>query len=121
MASLLSKFEKLFGYSRLDVESASLLPSAALILIFATVSDGQPHPQRSDAAATLASNLNTLFRALDSLGQVHVSAREHLDSLLIIQQKWKAIHKQHQGRKRTERTPDQGFAGRTAKRNKYLC
>lgn len=98
IARLLCNFEERFGFQRLDVETSQLLPSAALILIFASISVGKRD------ADTINGYLSTLFRALDSLSNVYVSARMHLDSLLSIQQQWCAVYdhrrQQKSGKKR---------------------
>lgn len=89
MASILLIFEKRFGYRRLNVETLQILPSAAMILIFATVSA----PKHEESAPQVAANLNTVLRALDELSNTYVSAREHLESLLLIQQSWRSTAK----------------------------
>jgi hypothetical protein len=89
MASILLIFEKRFGYRRLNVETLQILPSAALILIFATVST----PEDDEDAPQIAANLNTVLRAIDDLSNTYVSAREHLESLLLIQQSWRSTSK----------------------------
>lgn len=89
MASILLIFEKRFGYRRLNVETLQILPSAALILIFATVST----PEGDESAPQIATDLNTVLRALDELSNTYVSAREHLESLLLIQQSWRSTAK----------------------------
>ncbi|KAI7498850.1 hypothetical protein KC357_g256 [Hortaea werneckii] len=76
MAKILRVFERQFGLTRLDVETAQVLPSAALILTFATVSQTQVRQrqmssianEKESSNATIVSHLNTLFRALDELG-----------------------------------------------------
>lgn len=89
MASILLIFEERFGCRRLNVETLQILPSAALILIFATVSTCEDE----DTATKIAANLNTVLRALDELSNTYVSAREHLESLLLIQQSWRSTAK----------------------------
>ena len=89
MANILLIFEKRFGYRRLNVESLQILPSAALILIFATVATSEREGKHSQVAASL----NNVLRALDELSNTYVSAREHLESLLQVQQSWCAIAK----------------------------
>jgi hypothetical protein len=85
MANVLLIFERRFGYRRLNVETLQILPSAALILIFASVSV----PENEEKSTQLASDLNTVLRALDELSNTYASAREHLESLLMIQQSWR--------------------------------
>ena len=64
------------------METLQIPLSAALILLFATVST----PEDDESAPQIAANLNTVLRALDELSNTYVSAREHLESLLRIQQ-----------------------------------
>ena len=101
MASILLLFEKRFGYRRLNVETLQILPSAALVLIFAAVST----PDDNEDAPKIATNLNTVLRALDELSNIYASAREHLDSLLMIQQSWRSTAK-GKNRKRSMVTSD---------------
>lgn len=89
MANILLLFEKRFGYRRLNVETLQILPSAALILIFAAVSTSED----KEGASQITANLNTVLRALDELSNTYVSAREHLESLLLIQQSWQSTAK----------------------------
>jgi hypothetical protein len=89
MASVLVLFEKRFGYRRLNVETLQILPSAALILIFASVS----MPEGDESAPEIAANLNNVLRASDELSNTYVSAREHLESLVLIQQSWRSTAK----------------------------
>ncbi|KAK3703945.1 hypothetical protein LTR37_014163 [Vermiconidia calcicola] len=95
MANILLKFEKHYGYRRLNVETLQILPSAALILIFATVSVSDS----GDKAAHIATNLNTVLRALDELSSSYACAREHLESLLLIQQTWHNTSKGSSGKR----------------------
>ncbi|RMY05055.1 hypothetical protein D0867_10142 [Hortaea werneckii] len=129
IAQILSVFEEQFGFTRLDVETAQILPSAALILTFATVSQTQVEQWQTSSTANekegsnrmLVSHLNTLFRALDELGRRHSSAKDHLESLLVIQQKWKDMHKQQSSQSKKRRdanAPPTTDVLRSAKRSK---
>ncbi|KAI6910048.1 hypothetical protein KC316_g3010 [Hortaea werneckii] len=129
IAQILSVFEEQFGLMRLDVETAQILPSAALILTFATVSQTQVEQWQTSSTAnenegsdwTLVSHLNTLFRASDELGRRHSSAKDHLESLLVIQQKWKDMHKQQSSQSKKRRdanAPPTTDVFRSAKRSK---
>lgn len=89
IAGYLAKFEKSFGCKRLDVETLQILPSAALILIFSAVCDGSS----GSARAEVLSGLNTILRALDELSNTYDSARQHLDGLLHVQQRWYANYR----------------------------
>ncbi|KAI7481085.1 hypothetical protein KC351_g6590 [Hortaea werneckii] len=129
MAIILGVFERQFGLTRLDVETAQVLPSAALILTFATVSQTQVEQRQMSSTANekessnrmIISHLNTLFRALDELGGRHSCAKDHLESLLVIQQKWNDMHKQQSSRSKKRRdanAPPRTDLLRAAKRSK---
>lgn len=91
MSRLLSIFETLFGFRRLDIETSQMLPSACLILVFAGVSS-------LGRASEVGQHLNTLLRALDELSNTHASARQQRDSLLFVQEKWGTMNRQLQRR-----------------------
>lgn len=110
MATIVANFEKQFGCRRMDVETSQMLPSAALILIFAAVSLPDGDSKHSDVVR----HLSTFLRALDELCHVHISARSHLDSLLMIQDKWHPIRKDKRGKKRV--LPNVGEPGAQSKR-----
>lgn len=89
MARILQDFEKCFGYRYMDVETCQMLPTAALILIFATVSVADQDRPSSE----ITGHLNVFFRALDELGTVYSSAKALLESLLVIQERWNSVYK----------------------------
>jgi hypothetical protein len=66
----------------LDVETLQILPSAALILIFSAVCES------ASGQSEVLTNLNTILRALDELSNTYDCARQHLDGLLHVQQRW---------------------------------
>lgn len=72
-----------------------MLPSAALILIFAAISVPDDDTRHQD----IVRHLSTFLRALDELCHVHVSARLQLDSLILIQERWHPLYR-HQRVKR---------------------
>lgn len=117
MANILLIFEKRFGYRRLNVETLQILPSAALILIFAAVSTSEDE----DTASQMAANLNTVLRALDELSNIYVSAREHLESLLLIQQSWVSTSKRkHRKRSTAVGRLERGDGEHQAKRGRQV-
>lgn len=89
MSRVLSTFEQLFGFRRLDIETSQMLSSACLILVFAGLSS-------LGSAGEVGQHLNTFLRALDELSNTHASARQQRDSLLFVQEKWGTMHKQLQ-------------------------
>lgn len=114
MARILQDFEKCFGYRYMDVETCQMLPTAALILIFATVSVAN----HDGTSSEITGHLNVFFRALDELGTVYSSAKALLESLLVIQERWHSVYKRRRD-KRTDvsRRTSTEFA-RQAKRSK---
>lgn len=117
MADILTGFERRFGYRRLNVETLQILPSAALILIFATISTSDKKGKDPHVVA----NLSTVLRALDELSSTHVCAREHLDSLLSLQQSWYDIYKGQQAKRRAGSISQElNDPARRAKRSKAL-
>jgi hypothetical protein len=112
MARVLGIFEERFGYRNMDVETLQLLPSAALILIFAAVST----PEESDVNSNIHVHLNTFFRALDALSNMHVLARAQLDNLVQIREQWYRLY----NRKAEKRKNGVASAGSADKRSKQL-
>lgn len=82
IARCLAQFETQHGSRSLDVETLQILPSAALILIFSAVCDS------SSGQSDVLTDLNTILRALDELSSTYDCARQHLDGLLHVQQRW---------------------------------
>ncbi|KAK4493618.1 hypothetical protein PRZ48_015285 [Zasmidium cellare] len=114
MAQILRIFEKDWGYQRLDVETSQLLPSAALILIFASVSGrGGEHRVKE-----VLPDLTTLFRALDELSTIFSNARQHLDSLVAIQQQWRLVYNQQYGKRREDGSISRDEPGNISKRSR---
>ena len=116
MARLVTMFERRFGCRRMDVETSQMLPSAALILIFAAISI----PEKDAKEDNILTHLNTFFRALDELCNVHVSARVHLDGLLLIQERWHLVYKQKRVKRRESVWQDTGDANGQSKRPRQV-
>lgn len=95
------------------METSQLLPSAALILIFASISvDKETH-------AGVVGHLSALLRALDNLSGIFVSARMHLDSLLAIQQQWCAVYDGKKQQRRDKRGEEDMTAMSHQKRARF--
>lgn len=114
MARIVAIFESRFGCRRMDVETSQMLPSAALILIFAAISVLDHGDSRDDVLV----HLNTFLRAFDELSNVHVSARVHLDGLLLIQERWHRIYGQKAGKRRSSSWQGAGDALGSSKRTR---
>ena len=99
----MAMFERSFGCRRMDVEASQMLPSAALILIFAAISV-------DDKSSEILEHLSTFLRMLDELSNVHVSARVHLDSLLLIQERWQRLYRTKRGKRRDSTWQDTSTA-----------
>lgn len=98
MARILLVFEERFGYRHLDVETSQMLPSAALVLVFATVS----RPKEDSNLPDVLSHLNTFLRALDELSSIHASVRQQLNSVLLTQERWRTLHQKQLSKRREE-------------------
>ncbi|KAF7186627.1 Nitrogen assimilation transcription factor nirA [Pseudocercospora fuligena] len=96
MADILNTFAERFGYRRIDVETVQLLPTAALILIFATISG----PTKDSSYPQVSSRLHTFFEAMEQAGASHPNARDHLGALKSIQERWQRVYENHRNDKR---------------------
>ena len=96
IAKCLARFEMQHTTRYLDVETLQILPSAALILIYSAVC------YSSRAQSEVLTNLNTILRALDELSNTYDSARQHLDGLLQVQQRWYSSYRAGSAKRRTD-------------------
>lgn len=96
MADILHTFAERFGYSRIDVETVQLLPTAALILIFATISVAS----KDSSYPQVSSRLHTFFEAMEQAGASHPNARDHLRALKAIQERWQRVYENYRNNKR---------------------
>lgn len=87
IASLLRSYESGYGFRKMNVYGVTIIFSAALILIFALVSDDKTAASPKDQS-TVIGDLNTCFRALDELGQSYETAKRIRENLLAIQKHW---------------------------------
>ena len=71
----------------MNVQIVTIIFTAALILVFATVS--QQAQQSEESHADMVAHLNTCFRALDDLGQSFENAKRTREILMILQRRWK--------------------------------
>ncbi|PSK60293.1 hypothetical protein B9Z65_443 [Elsinoe australis] len=95
IARILLVVEQDPGFRRITVETSQMLPSAALVLIFSTLSVSSDKVKDD-----ILRDLTTIMRALDELSSVLDSARESRDYLLSIQQQWQKKYKKSKKRSR---------------------
>ncbi|KAJ5928925.1 hypothetical protein N7466_007881 [Penicillium verhagenii] len=97
VARLLQIYEKHYTFRRMTNQVVAIIFSAALMLLFVTVSSSplmptkagemsQPHPRNAEMVAYL----NLCFRALDELGQSFENAKRTRDYLVTLQRRWQA-------------------------------
>ncbi|KAJ5595131.1 uncharacterized protein N7459_001339 [Penicillium hispanicum] len=108
VARLLHIYEKHYTFRRMNNQVVAIIFSAALMLLFVTVSSSplmpsrpgevnQPHPRNAEMVAYL----NLCFRALDELGQSFENAKRTRDYLVTLQRRWQAhIRRSGSGAKR---------------------
>lgn len=82
VARLLHLYEARFALRRMNVQGVAITFSAALILIFVTISH---RPQEEHG---VLGHLGTCFRALDELGSTWESARRARDFIVKVQRHW---------------------------------
>ena len=110
IARLLEDYAARFAFRLANTQVVHMAFSAALILLYASVSetDLQRH-------ATLAGHLATCCDALAELGKVFENATRSLDTLLIIKRSWQARLVSGAGRKRRS-TQQPDYMARTSRR-----
>lgn len=85
IAELLSIYEKQYSMRQANVQVVHITFTAALILVYATVSENNPQDHQE-----LALHLETCCHALAELGGSFESATRTLDVLLSVKRAWKA-------------------------------
>lgn len=97
VARLLHIYEKHYTFRRMNNQVVSIIFSAALMLLFVTVSSSPLMPSKpgeSSSAhprnAEMVAYLNLCFRALDELGQSFENAKRTRDYLVTLQRRWQA-------------------------------
>ena len=83
IAQLLRLYEERYTLRRMNIQAVAITFSAALLLVFATVSRYQP--QREDE---ILADLSACFRALDELVPSWDTARRARDFLIRLQRHW---------------------------------
>ncbi|KAJ5513420.1 hypothetical protein N7463_002972 [Penicillium fimorum] len=96
IARLLQLFEKHYTFRRMNNQVVAIIFSAALMLLFVTVSGSPMSPVKQGESPTFPRNaemvayLNLCFRALDELGQSFDNAKRTRDYLVTLQRRWQA-------------------------------
>ncbi|KAL4974985.1 fungal-specific transcription factor domain-containing protein [Aspergillus desertorum] len=94
-ARLLHIYEKHYTFRRMNNQVVSMIFSAALILLYVTIST-TPLASRTGleqfdgSSSEMTAYLNLCFRALDELGQSFENAKRTRDFLVALQRRWQA-------------------------------
>ncbi|KAJ5129612.1 uncharacterized protein N7515_005651 [Penicillium bovifimosum] len=96
IARLLQLYEKHYTFRRMNNQVVAIIFSAALMLLFVTVSTSPVSPGKPGdspiypRSAEMVAYLNLCFRALDELGQSFENAKRTRDYLVALQRRWQA-------------------------------
>lgn len=96
VARLLQLYEKHYTFRRMNNQVVAIIFSAALMLLFVTVSGSPMSPGKQGDSPTyprsaeMVAYLNLCFRALDELGQSFENAKRTRDYLVALQRRWQA-------------------------------
>lgn len=96
VARLLQLYEKHYTFRRMNNQVVAIIFSAALMLLFVTVSSSGMSPDKPGDSPTWPRNadmvayLNLCFRALDELGQSFENAKRTRDYLVTLQRRWQS-------------------------------
>jgi hypothetical protein len=96
VARLLHLYEKHYTFRRMNNQVVAIIFSAALMLLFVTVSSSPMSPGKQGESPTyprsaeMVAYLNLCFRALDELGQSFENAKRTRDYLVTLQRRWQA-------------------------------
>jgi hypothetical protein len=97
VARLLHIYEKHYTFRRMNNQVVAIIFSAALMLLFVTVSSSPLMPSKPGESSTahprnaeMVAYLNLCFRALDELGQSFENAKRTRDYLVTLQRRWQA-------------------------------
>lgn len=118
VARLLHIYEKHYTFRRMNNQVVAIIFSAALMLLYVTISAGK-NGSDGTSNAEMVAYLNLCFRALDELGQSFENAKRTRDFLVSLQRRWQAhMRKTGSARKRqpgsrqpSQPPPGQGHSG----------
>lgn len=99
VAKLLQIYEKHYTFRRMNNQVVAIIFSAALMLLYFTISSGGKGNENGNNSAEMVAYLNLCFRALDELGQSFDNAKRTRDFLVSLQRRWQA-HMRRSGSKR---------------------
>lgn len=90
VAKLLRLYEKHYTFRRINNQVVAIIFTAALMLIFVTISTSTQSPGRNSGFSKpeMVAHLNVCFRALDELGQSFDNAKRTRDFLVSLQRRW---------------------------------
>ncbi|EEA28237.1 hypothetical protein TMatcc_003440 [Talaromyces marneffei ATCC 18224] len=93
IARLLRLYEKYYTFRRINNQVVAIIFTAALMLIFVTISmstqdTGRLRADDKSRQADMVAHLNVCFRALDELGQSFENAKRTRDFLVSLQRRW---------------------------------
>lgn len=94
IARLLQLYERHYTFRRMNNQVVAIIFSAALMLLFVTVSSSPMSPGKPGDSPTwprsadMVAYLNLCFRALDELGQSFENAKRTRDYLVTLQRRW---------------------------------
>lgn len=93
IARLLRLYEKYYTFRRINNQVVAIIFTAALMLIFVTISmstqdSGRLRADEKRRQVDMAAHLNVCFRALDELGQSFENAKRTRDFLVSLQRRW---------------------------------
>ncbi|KAM5354236.1 hypothetical protein ACJ41O_000886 [Fusarium nematophilum] len=86
IAKLFQLYELRYALRRMNIQSVGIACSAALLLIFAAVTNYQQ--RQGDDSNDVGLHLSACFRALDELGATWESAKRARDFLVLLQRQW---------------------------------
>lgn len=89
VARLLYIYEKHYTFRRMNNQVVAIIFSAALMLLYVTISPGK-NGSDGTSNAEMVAYLNLCFRALDELGQSFENAKRTRDFLVTLQRRWQA-------------------------------
>ncbi|KAL2821157.1 fungal-specific transcription factor domain-containing protein [Aspergillus granulosus] len=91
-ARILHIYEKHYTFRRMNNQVVSMIFSAALILLYVTISttplSSRTGLELADSSTEMVAYLNLCFRALDELGQSFENAKRTRDFLVSLQRRW---------------------------------
>ncbi|PYH67756.1 transcription factor domain-containing protein [Aspergillus vadensis CBS 113365] len=90
IARLLHIYEKHYTFRRMNNQVVAMIFSAALMLLYVTISSSRPGGDTASSNAEMVAYLNLCFRALDEIGQSFENAKRTRDFLVSLQRRWQA-------------------------------